>query len=150
MGKLSVTVLFAAALFLAGVNSSFAQSTKAADMLKNHVNKVVHKVEKAKKPQKKRSILNHSFDRMLKAFNKAGKIKMLSKSDQAALNKLTNNIKQKKYELNGTHGFKRVTNSQLNHFANYFQQDLEQANTVTISITVLLLVIILIVLLIAL
>jgi hypothetical protein len=43
-----------------------------------------------------------------------------------------------------------VADSQLGHFANYFQQDLEQANTVTISITVLLLIIILVVLLIAL
>lgn len=94
--------------------------------------------------------MNHSFDKMLKAFDKVGNIKMLSKSDQAAINRLSNNIEQKKYELNGTHGFTRVSNSQLNDFANYVQQDIEQANTVTISVTVLLLVIILIVLLVAL
>lgn len=150
MKKLTITVLFGAMLLFAGFNNASAQQTKAADMFKNHVNKVVQKVKKAKRPQKKRKIMNHSFDKMLKAFDKVGKINMLSKSDQAAINRLSNNIEQKKYELNGMHGFKRVSNSQLNNFANYVQQDIEQANTVTISITVLLLVIILIVLLVAL
>jgi hypothetical protein len=148
--KIPVAILFGAILLFWGFNSAFAQQTKANDMFKNYINKVVQKVEKAKTPQKKREIMNHSFDRMLKAFGRVGHIRQLSKADQAGLKKLSNNIKQKKYELNGTHGYKRVADNQLGHFANYFQQDLEQANTVTISVTVLLLVIILVVLLVAL
>lgn len=150
MKKISITVLFGAILLFAGFNNASAQQTKAAEMFKNHVNKVVQKVKQAKTPQKKREILNNSFDQMLKAFNKVKNIRMLSKSDKAAINRLSNNIRQKKYELNGTHGFKRVANNQLNNFANYVQQDIEQANTITISVTVLLLIVILVVLLIAL
>jgi hypothetical protein len=148
--KYSISVLFSALILFGGLNMAAAQNTKGADMFKKHINKVVHRVEKAKKPQKKREILNHSFNRLLKAFNRVGEIKALSESDQAALNKLSNNIQQKKYELNGTHGYNRVADNKLDHFANYFQQNLEQANTITISVTVLLLIIILVVLLIAL
>jgi ABC-type transporter MlaC component len=150
MKKIPVTILFGMILLFAGFNSAFAQQTKANDMFKNYINRVVQRVKKAKTPQKKRELMNHSFNRMLKAFDRVTHIKQLSEADQAGLKKLSNNIKQKKYELNGTHGYERVADSQLGHFANYFQQDLEQANTVTISITVLLLIIILVVLLIAL
>ena len=148
MRKLTTVGLFFTMLFFVATQSSHAQSNDAMTMFKNHINTVVKKVEKAEKPAKKRALLNNSFDKLLSSFNRVEKMRMLSSSDQAALNKLKGNITEKKNELNGMKGFKRVPNNQLNNFANFVQQDLEQADqTVTISVTVLLLIIIIILLL---
>jgi len=135
-------------LFFAAVCTTTAQSSNAVDMFKNHINKMVTKVEKAENPQDKRELLNTSFDKLLTSFDKVENMSMLSSSDLASLNKLKSNITEKKDELNGADGFKAVPDNQLNNFANYVQQDLEQANsTITISVTVLLLIIIIIILL---
>jgi len=151
MKKTSSAGLILVMLLVFGVSSGFAQRNKAINMFKNHINNVVQKVKETKNPQKKRSILNNSFDNMLTAFNKAEKMKHLSKKDQAGLNKLSATIARKKYELNGTHGYKRVSNNQLNDYANYVQQNVEQASqTITLSLTAILLIIILIILLVAL
>jgi hypothetical protein len=134
-------------LFVA-VHTTAAQSNKAVNMFKNHINKVVQKAKKAPNPQKERQILNHSFDNLLTAFKKVKHVKKLSVNDQMALNKLSENISQKKYELNGTNGYQRVSDKQLNDFANFVQQDTEQAaGTITISVVVLLLIVIIVILL---
>jgi hypothetical protein len=84
----------------------------------------------------------------LNSFARVENVKTLSSADQTALNKLKNNITQKRNELNGLNGYKRVQNNQLNNFANFVQQDLEQADrTITISLTVLLLIVIILILL---
>ena len=151
MKKVAATALFIIALLFTGVNSTFAQSNKAVDMFKNHINKVVQKVKQTPNPKAKRQILNRSFNNLLSAFRRVNRMKALSQSDQSALNELSQNIRNKKYELNGTHGYKRVPDNRLNKYANYVQQNIEQANgTITISVTVLLLIIILVVLLVAL
>lgn len=140
--------LFFAMLFFVSVQTSFAQSDKAVDMFKKHVNDVVQKVEKAEKPEAKRELLNTSFDKLLTSFDRVENMKVLSAADQTSLNNLKGTITEKKNELNGLNGFKRVPDNQLNNFANFVQQDLEQADsTITISVTVLLLIIILLILL---
>jgi septal ring factor EnvC (AmiA/AmiB activator) len=147
MKKMASLGLFSLLVFVA-VHTAAAQSNKAVDMFKSHINKVVQKVKKAPDLQKKRQILNHSFDNLLAAFKKVRHIKKLSANDQIALNKLGENINQKKHELNGTNGYQRVSDKQLDDFANYVQQDTEQAAaTITISLVVLLLIVIIIILL---
>jgi cobalamin biosynthesis protein CobD/CbiB len=147
MKRITSAGLFSLMLFVA-VQAATAQSSKGVNMFKNHINKVVQKVKKTPNPQEKRQILNHSFDKLLTAFKKVKHIKKLSVSDQMALNKLSENISQKKYELNGTNGYQQVSDKQLNNFANYVQQDVEQASaTITISVVVLLLIVIIIILL---
>ena len=146
--RMTTTGLFVAFFFFTATTITAAQNNHAATLFKEQINKMVQKVEKADTPKKKREILNTSFDKLLTAFEKVKDMKTLSKADQAALHKLALNITQKRNELNGLAGFKRVENSQLNNFAHFVQQDLEQADsTVTISVTVLLLIIIILLLL---
>ena len=148
MRKITTAGLFFTMLFFAAVHTATAQSGDAVEMFKKHINGVVQKVEKAESPDKKREILNSSFDKLLTSFKRVEKMKTLSSADQAAINKLKNNITEKKNELNGLNGYKKVNNNQLNNFANFVQQDLEQADsTITISVTVLLLIIIILLLL---
>jgi hypothetical protein len=148
MKKFTTVGLFFAMLLFTVVQSSAAQSNDAINMFKKHVNGVVQKVEMAETPNKKRKLLNTSFEKLLSTFNKAESMQTLSGTDQASLNKLRATITEKQNELNGHEGFKRVPDNQLNNFANFVQQDLEQADsTVTISVTVLLLIVIILLLL---
>lgn len=120
---------------------------QALDMFKKYVNNMVQRVEKAKDPNDKRAIINNSFDNMVTVFDKVLTMGIISETDKEAVLSLKGNIVEKKNELTGSDGYKRVPNSELNNFANYVQQDLEQADTVTISISVTLLIVILVLLL---
>ena len=148
MKRITTAGLFFSLLFFAAVHTATAQSNDAISMFKKHINGVVDKVEKAESADKKRELLNTSFNKLLSSFDRVEKLKSLSNSDQAALNGLRSNIMEKQKELNGIDGYRRVPNNQLNNFANFIQQDLEQADeTITISVTVLLLIIIILLLL---
>lgn len=149
--KLFKSTILGLALLVAFQSGAFASSAsdrgKALDMFKKYVNNMVQRVEKAEDPDKKREILNNSFDNMISAFNTVSNMGIASSKDQKALNTLKSNILEKKHELNGSNGFRRVADKRLDNFANYVQQDLEQADTVTITISATLLVIILVLLL---
>lgn len=148
MKRITTIGLFVTLFFFAAVQTGYAQSNNAVDVFKKHINKVVQKVKAEENPRAKRELMNESFDELLNSFTRVENMAMLSKADQAAINELKNNITRKKNELNGTQGFKRVQNNQLNNFANFVQQDLEQADTtVTLSVTVILLIIIILLLL---
>lgn len=147
MKRLTSVTLFFALLFAGVTHTVKAQNNEAVNMFKKHINKVVEKVEKAETPEEKRDLLNTSFDKLLTSFDRVEKMKKLSESDQAALNNLRSTVTEKKNELNGMEGYRRVPDNQLNNFANFVQQDLEQADqTITISVTVLLLIIIILIL----
>lgn len=70
-----------------------------------------------------------------------------SEKDKEAIKSMRANIQEKKNELNGEEGYQKVTDKKLNNFANYVQQDLEQADTVVISISATVLAAILVLLL---
>lgn len=120
---------------------------EALDMFKSYVNNMVHKVEKAEAPELKRKIMNDSFDKIILALDEAVSMGVVSAKDQQAVATLRKSIQEKKNELRGIKGFKRVADNKLNNFANYVQQDLEQADTVTFTISATLLVLIIILLL---
>lgn len=148
MKKITTVGLLLGMFFFIAVQSTTAQSNNAVNMFKKHVNGVVQKVEKAETPDKKRNLLNTSFEKLLATFDKVENMQSLSQADRASLNKLRANVTEKKNELNGHDGFKRVADNQLNNFANFVQQDIEQADeTITISVTVLLLIVIILLLL---
>lgn len=119
----------------------------ALSMFKSYVNAMVQKVEKAKDPAEKRAIINRSFDKLTTAFEQAQNFGLVSEKDKKAIHLFKTDIQQKKNELNGKEGYRRVANNNLNNFANYVQQDLEQADTVNITISATLLVLIIILLL---
>ena len=127
--------------------SGIGDRDDALDMYKKYINNMVQKVEKAENPARKREILNNSFDEMTSAFDQALSFGIVSEKDRKAINTFKADIQQKRNELNGLNGYKKVANNNLNNFANFVQQDLEQADTVTFSISAVLLVLIIILLL---
>lgn len=125
---------------------SYAQSGDATKKIKTYVNNIVQKVENAEGPEQKRAILSESFDDMIDTFERVESMNRISAKDKEGIALLKKNILEKKNELNGQKGYKKVADNQLNNFANYVQQDMEQANTITISVTTLLLIIIILLL----
>jgi seryl-tRNA synthetase len=150
MKALKSTILFIAFFFMlqsVAVGSGVNDRDKALDLFKKYINNMVQRVEKAENPARKREILNSSFDNMISAFNTVQNMGLISQNDKEAITTLKADIKEKKNELNGLDSYRRVADNNLNNFANYVQQDLEQADTVVISISATLLAAILILLL---
>jgi hypothetical protein len=125
-----------------------AQSPDAHDKLKKHINEMVENVQKAETVVEKRAILNQSFDDLVTAFNRVRAMERVPQTDKDAIADFTDTILEKKNELNGTNGYDKVLDAQLDDFADYVQQDIEQADrAITISLTTALLIIIILLLL---
>lgn len=151
MKVLKSTIVFVALLFLVQTVAAASSPTdrdKALDMYKEYVNNMIHRVEKVEDPIEKRKVLNNSFDNMISALETTLAMGGISQKDKNAINTLKADIRDKKNELNGKNGYDRVADNKLNNFANFIQQDLEQADTVTISLSVTLLIVIIVLLLI--
>lgn len=123
------------------------KSGDAETVFKKHINKMVESVEKAESPEIKREILNDSFDDLIGAIERVESLKVVPETDKEGLKVFKADILDKKSELNGVNGFQPVQNNNLNNFANFVQQDLEQADTVTIGVTTLLLILIILLIL---
>lgn len=146
MKKFIFSVLTLAMVGLASPLSA-QKAGDAESMFKKHINKMVESVEKAETPDSKREILNDSFDDLIGAIEKVEGMRAVSETEKQGLQVFKEDIQNKKDELNGNNGFSAVPNNSLNNFADYVQQDLEQADTVTIGVTTLLLIIIILLLL---
>jgi hypothetical protein len=146
MKKLTITFL----LSLLTVVSAplYAQSPDAHDKLKKHINEMVVNVQEAETATEKRAVLNQSFDDLVTAFNRVSAMEQVPQTDKEAIADFKNTIMDKKHELNGTNGYEKVPDKQLDEFADYVQQDIEQADrAITISLTTALLIIIILLLL---
>jgi hypothetical protein len=118
------------------------------DELKQYFNKAADKVKSTENADEKREILNESFNNMSKILDKVISSELISESDHAGIEHYKAILLEKQNELKGSNGYDRVPDAQLNNFANYVVQDMEQADsTVTISVIALILIIVLIVLL---
>lgn len=120
-------VTFSLILLFGAILDISAQQAQAETIFKNHINGVVQKVKKTDDPQAKRRLLNTSFNKLLKTLHKV-ESKTLSPQEKQALVAFQQNITDKKSELNGVAGFERVPDDQLNNFADFVQQDFEQAD----------------------
>ncbi len=121
--------------------------TNPHEKLKEHVRDIVQKVKAAPTAAKKRAILDEKLRGMIKALNRAEQMANLSSQDQNGIDALRTRLQEKLDELHGQNGYDAVPAGQLNSFADYVQQDFEQANTITISVTSALLILLLIILL---
>lgn len=140
----SLLILF----FTAALLPLKAQQPDAHDRLKAEINKMVENVKVAETADEKREILNTSFDNLIHTFNKVQTVESVPESDKEALADLEENILDKKNELNGKDGYEKVPDNQLNDFAQFVQQDIEQADRVlTISLTTALLIVLILLLL---
>lgn len=147
MKPIASTVSLLVALFVLQ-GTVLGQTANPSEKFKKHINKIVNKVENADNPKKKRAILNDSFDDLITTFNRIEGIEKISNRDRQAITGLKETVTQRKNELNGKNGFARINDRQLDQFANYVQQDLEQADkTITLSLTVALLIVIILLLL---
>jgi hypothetical protein len=118
------------------------------DDLKQYFSKAADKVKATENVSEKREILNESFNNMSKALDKVLSSGLISESDRVGIEQYKATLQEKQNELEGSNGYERVQDRQLNSFANYVVQDMEQADsTVTISVIALLLIIIIVILL---
>lgn len=144
MLKIRMFILSVFVVFLSV--SSFAGGD-LENQLKDYFNKTAQKVRLANSASEKREILNNSFNGLLKAFNATGEMP-LSDKDREGINYFKRIIQQKQYELNGLNGYEKVSDSNLNQFAQFSMQQFEQsAEYITISVIALVLIIILVILL---
>jgi hypothetical protein len=126
---------------------AFAGIAQGQDNLQKYFSDTASKVKATNDPSQKREILDKSFERMFKAMNSVQSSPLISKDDQIGIDQVTVILKDKQDELAGLNGYERVPDVQLNAFADYVVQDMEQADhTVTISLVALLLIIIIVIL----
>lgn len=122
-------------------------ATKAENKLKDHFNGVALQVKKEHNPAEKREILNRSFEKVFKAVDTIERMPAFSSSDLQVVTELRLRTQEKFNELNGLNNYQQVSDAQLDQFADYVVQDMEQARPVTIVTTTTVLIIIILVLL---
>jgi len=136
--KIIFTILFSFILI---------QTSKADDLkkeLQKYINEIITEVKDAESPEEKRELLNDLFEDLQSAFTTAKSSPYVPEEDHKGIDELQSKITDRYYELNGLNGFEKVQDYNLNQFASFTLQDIEQADTVlTISLTTLLLIIIL-------
>jgi len=121
---------------------AFAGIVQGQEKLQNYFSDAACKVKVTNDPTQKREILNKSFEKMFTALNTVQGSPLISKDDKAGIDHFKVVLKEKQDELAGLNGYERVPDAQLNDFADYVVQDMEQAReTVTISLVALLLII---------
>lgn len=121
------------------------------DRLKERMNEVVCQVKEMESPVSKRGALNLLLTRMIQVLERVEKMPLLSDQDRAQVAGLRGRFQDTYDELNGLNGFDPVSDAELDGFADYILQDLEQAraNTVTLSVWILVAIAVVVVLIIA-
>lgn len=142
---LSVALL---AVSLGLVSSPALADVSPHDRLKKQVRNLVQEVKDAPTAAEKRSLLDAKLQSMISALDRAEQMGAVSAKDKEGIDVLRTRLQEKHDELHGHNGFEPVPDGQLNNFADYVQQDFEQANsTVTLSVGTALLILLLIILL---
>ena len=126
---------------------SFAGNEKLENTLKEYFSDTAQQVHNAETSVEKREILDSSLNKLTQTLDTVEKTANLSAADANAIKQLKARVVEKANELNGRHDFERVADAQLDGFADYVQQDMEQADRViTISVTTVLLIVIILLL----
>mgnify|MGYP001375928878 CR=1 FL=1 len=125
---------------------AFAGIAQGQDKIQNYFSDAACKVKVTSDPLQKRDILDKSLIKMSKALDAVQSSPLISKNDKASIGKLRVILKDKQDELAGVNGYERVPDAQLNAFADYVVQDMEQAQNITISLVAALLIIIIVIL----
>jgi hypothetical protein len=115
--------------------------------VQNYFRAAAAKVMATADPVEKRDILDNSFHAMFTALELAQGVPFISEHDSLGIAHLKATIQERRDELAGRNGYERVSDQQLNSFANYVVQDLEQADEViTISLVTLVIIVLLVLL----
>jgi hypothetical protein len=117
------------------------------DKVHDYFNDTALKVKATEQPEQKRAILSNNLSEMTRALETARNSSLTSAQDDMKLDRVRAALQEKSDELAGANGFDRVPDNQLNAFATYIVQDMEQADkTISISLVAALLIIIIIIL----
>ncbi len=145
--RLAVAVLVLAAI-AAPVFADNAQ-TRLENRIKGYFNDLLLDVQQTKDPVEKRALLNEGLERFLAAMERVQKLPLLNREQRQGVARFNAEVQAKLDELNGTAGFPRVANADLDSFAGYLVQDLEQAarNYVVIPVAAIIIIILLLIIL---
>jgi len=123
--------------------------TKWENRLKEYFNDLLLKVEETKDPAEKRALLNESLERFLTAMDRVQRLPFLNQEQREALARFEAEVQEKHDELNGVAGFAMVANADLDDFAGFMVQDLEQAmrSYVVLSTAAIIIIIVLLIIL---
>src|SRR4030042_456037 len=123
--------------------------TKWENRLKEYFNDLLLKVEETKDPAEKRALLNESLERFLTAMDRVQRLPFLNQERRGGPARVEGEVHEKHDELNGVAGFAMVANADLDDFAGYMVQDLEQAmrSYVVLSTAAIIIIIVLLILL---
>ena len=133
--------------FLTFFVSSAIASNNPKEELKKYFNDAAQKVKQTDNPVEKRLILNKTYGRVLTALDVLNNYPFLNKDEKKGIQIYKSTTQDKYDELNGLNGYKKVNDNNLDKFADYSVQSIEQANTLVISISVTTLLIIIIIIL---
>jgi hypothetical protein len=118
----------------------------ANDELKQYFNSVASKVKATENADEKREILNESFQSLSNALDKVLSSGLLSADDLVGIESFKATLQEKQNELEGINGYQYVQDAQLNAFADYVVQDMEQASALwTILVVVLIVLLVLLI-----
>ena len=135
--RISLLIFALVAVFVAKANSGSLD-----ERFKATVNTAIHNVQQTEDPVAKRKMLGDFLTRMNQGLGMAKDA--VSEKDRQALNVLQLKIQADYAELNGN-GMMKVPDGELNHFASYVQQDVEQASGVYISVVGLIIILLLLI-----
>lgn len=138
----------ALALIVMVVTLGYAGSALGQDKVHGYLNETAMKVRATEDVAMKREILANDLATMTAALAKAEASPLTSADDDRGLQRLQITLQEKSDELSGAAGFERVADAQLDAFATYVVQDMEQADrTLNISLVSALLILIIVILL---
>lgn len=108
-----------------------AQAGPAGDVLEERyhaaLNEVAQEVKQAPDAAEKRRILSGFFQHMEEGLQKAETLSSLPEGDKQALHTVLGKYFAYQAELEGNGGYARVEDRDLDEFASYVRQDMEQA-----------------------
>lgn len=140
--------LFALLFVITFAVSSSAFARQGDEKLKAYINDVITEVKQVENSDEKKTLLNNTLDELIAVFSKIEEMEKFTEEEKAGITQLKKTLTERKDELNGENGFSAVPNNQLNHFADFIQQDIEQAQTyITISAGLAVIIILLLLLL---
>jgi hypothetical protein len=115
--------------------------------IQSYFNNTACQVKATSDPVQKRAILDNSLQTVSIALDRVESSGLVKESDRSGINRFKASLQEKQDELMGRNGSDRVSDTQLNAFANYVVQDMQQADTyMTVSLVAVLLIIIILIL----
>ena len=129
MKKLSaiLTVLTLGLFAAAAPVKAAPGSAMLEEQYKAALSRLTQDVHQADDPAAKREILNRFIDGMRDGLRKAENLESVQDADRQSLKSMAGRFYAYKAELEGLDGFTRVADGDLNAFAGYVQQGMEQA-----------------------